>query len=296
MAQWEIVASVPAAIAEAVASVLAPLGDGLAIDLPYEQATPEDDPVLTGAPAVVRLYAPATDGIDQGAALQRRADDALQAFSVRTSIQRVEEQDWAEACRQSFEPQRVGQRLVVQPPWSTDATGPDDIAIIIEPGIAFGTGDHPTTRACLQAAERLVRPGARVLDVGCGSGILSVAALRLGAAHVLALDIDPLAVKATRENAERNGVADGLTVEEGALGRGSIAGACDVIFANIASGPLMELAPAIARVLAPGGAAVASGVIAERLAGVVQAFEQAGMRLDETIADGDWRTIVVRRA
>ncbi len=300
---WELSARVPASLAEAAADILATLGDGAAaIELPFTQANPEDAPQLqSDGLAMVRVYSAAAvrEGASERDALRRRANRALRPFHTRARVRYVRDADWVEACKASFPAQRIGRRLLVRPPWSDEPGRPDDVVIEMEPGIAFGTGDHPTTRACLEAAERLVRPGARVLDLGCGSGILSIAAVKLGAATVWALDIDPFAVDAARANVERNGLGARIEVGEGSLGPLTPPGlpvSFDLVLANIASAPLIELAPAIARALAPTGVAVASGVIDERADAVTAAFGAAGLRVRETVAEGDWRTFVAERA
>ena len=133
------------------------------------------------------------------------------------------ESDWRESWKKHFGVQRIGRALVVKPSWTQYRLKGGEIVIEIDPGMAFGTGQHPTTAMCLRALEELVRPGMRVLDLGCGSGILAIAAAKLGAARVLALDIDPNAVRAARENAAANGVEPAIDVREGTLERGRLA-------------------------------------------------------------------------
>src|SRR5205085_1824649 len=132
---------------------------------------------------------------------------------------RLRETDWADAWKQYFFVQRVGRRTVVVPSWRQADYAPeaDDIPLLLDPGMAFGTGLHPTTRLCLRAAEELVQPGQRVLDLGAGSGILAIAAAKLGAGYVEAVEIDPVAARVCRENVELNGVAGVVSVREGAL-------------------------------------------------------------------------------
>ncbi|NPV46195.1 MAG: 50S ribosomal protein L11 methyltransferase [Armatimonadetes bacterium] len=176
----------------------------------------------------------------------------------------IQEEDWAHAWKAYFKPLRVGQRLVVKPtwqPWPPDddpgASRPGDLVIELDPGMAFGTGAHPTTRLCLVALERHLRPGMRVIDLGCGSGLLTVAALKLGAAQVLAVDNDALAVQATRENCQRNGV-DGCEVVL-ADGLGPVRGQWDLIVANISAAVIKVETPRVVERLGPGGIFVCSG-------------------------------------
>jgi ribosomal protein L11 methyltransferase len=129
----------------------------------------------------------------------------------------VHEDDWAEAWKAHYHPVRVGRRLLIRPQWTQADERTGDIVIALDPGMAFGTGTHPTTQLCLQALEDLVQPGINMLDLGCGSGILAIAAVKLGAAQVVALDSDPIAVTATQENARANSVADKIIAQEGSL-------------------------------------------------------------------------------
>jgi ribosomal protein L11 methyltransferase len=181
-----------------------------------------------------------------------------------------------------------------------------EMVIQIDPGMAFGTGQHPTTAMCLRALEERVRPGMRVLDLGCGSGILAIAAAKLGAARVLALDLDPLAVKATTENADRNGVSDVVNARAGTLGgvetpRRRVSGgaedaAFDLIAANISGLTLERLAPALATSLGDGGGLIASGFLDDAVKGLAEAFGAVGLRLDEVLTDGVWRALLATRA
>ncbi len=171
----------------------------------------------TAQPPAVAGYLPVDDRLEARLsqlkdALARLPGYGITGAGTELTLHYVEEADWANAWKAYFKPMRVGRRLVVTPPWEHPDLAPDDIPIVIDPGMAFGTGSHPTTQLCLAALEDFVQPGQAVADVGTGSGILAIAAAKLGAAHVAANDIDPLAVKIARENAAVNGVA--LVVEE----------------------------------------------------------------------------------
>jgi ribosomal protein L11 methyltransferase len=222
------------------------------------------------------------------------------------------ETDWAEAWKAGYGVLRIGRRLVVRPTWRDDyIPHPDDLLIELDPGMAFGSGLHPTTRLCLEALEDYVRPGQAVLDVGTGSGILSIAAARLGAARVLALDTDPLAVQIARENAALSRVEDVVQVEVGTIQISNLQSlisnlqsptsnlqppTSNLVVANILAETIMELAAALAAHLLPAGVLIASGIIAERADAVVSCLRENGLSLVERRDDGEWVALVARRS
>ena len=182
------------------------------------------------------------------------------------ALEKVEEQNWVQLTQSQFEPIRVSGRLWIVPSWHA-APDPDAIVLVLDPGMAFGTGSHPTTRLCLEWLERTVTPGVSVLDYGCGSGILAIAAARLGATDVLGVDIDPQAVTAARNNAERNGVD--VRFDDSAA---EIRGQFDLVVANILSNPLKALAPAICSHVHPGGRLALSGILAAQAEELIAAY------------------------
>jgi ribosomal protein L11 methyltransferase len=217
--------------------------------------------------------------------------------SLDITMRKVREEDWADAWKEHFHVERVGRRIVIRPTWRPYTPAPDDVVIDLDPGMAFGTGQHPTTRMCLAALERVVRPGARVVDVGAGSGILAIAAAKLGAASVAALDVDAVAVEVARDNVRMNGVDGVVAVSQGSLEPGPDAmGPADVLVANINAATIIEMAPALARLLPGGGVAVVSGIIAERGDQVVRRLEQEGFHILRRDAEGDWLAVTARRA
>jgi len=254
-------------------------------------------------PAVVRGYVPAHDraASDAAAAEVAEALGHLQAFGLRPigelRTRVIHEADWAEAWKAFFPVLRVGRRLVIRPTWRRHRARPGDVVLALDPGMAFGTGLHPTTRLCLAALEPLDEGGrlaeASVLDVGCGSGILAIAALRLGAASALGVDTDPIAVESTLANARKNRLARRLRARTGSLPTG--AGPFDVVLANLIAGVLVPLAPALRDELRPGGTLVASGIFVDRVADVRDAFESAGLSVVDRSVDGDWIAFVARR-
>ena len=207
---------------------------------------------------------------------------------------------WSDAWRDLHHPLPVGARLVVLPPWAQAPEGPR-LPICIEPGMAFGTGSHPTTRQCLEALETLLRPGALTADLGCGSGILSIAAAKLGARRVLAYDTDPLAVAAAQENAVRNSVEALVQVELGSLTQlrahpAVQQGELELLVANIYAGALEQLlSQGMGDCVAPAGIVVLSGILEEQAEPLVASATAGGLALQETRSDGDWRTLILER-
>jgi len=247
-------------------------------------------------PAIVRAYVPAGDRVaaDRAVAEVAEALGHLQAFGLRpigeVRTRLVHEADWADAWKAYFPVMRVGRRLVIRPTWRRHRRGADDVVLALDPGMAFGTGLHPTTRLCLAAVETLAErgrlAGARVLDVGCGSGILAIAALKLGATAALGLDTDPIAVEATLANGRRNAVVRRLRVRLGSLPSGEPG--FDVVVANLIAGLLVSFAPALQAELRLGATLLASGIFVDREAEVVRSFEAAGLTITGRSAEGEW--------
>lgn len=245
-------------------------------------------------PATIRAYMPARDktATERAIATVTEALGHLQAFGLRPigdlSMRLVDEADWAESWKEHFGVLHVGRRLVIKPSWRRHHRGGEEVIIDLDPGMAFGTGLHPTTRLCLQALEdRADRaPLGRVLDVGCGSGILSIAAVKLGATRVLGLDIDPIAIEATTANARHNRVGRRIRAREGSVPSGD--GPFDTVLANLIAGILVELASHLADEVVPGGTLVASGVFIDREADTLGALESAGFELVRRWQETDW--------
>jgi ribosomal protein L11 methyltransferase len=255
-------------------------------------------------PAIVRAYVPARDAaaVEQATADVAAALGHLQAFGLRPIgdlvARVVHEDDWAEAWKAHFPVLRVGRRLVIKPTWRRHRAGVDDVVLALDPGMAFGTGLHPTTRLCLAALEQLADrdavAGTRVLDVGCGSGILAIAAARLGAATVVGVDTDPIAVEATLANGRRNHVARRVVARGGSIPSGEPP--FDLVLANLIASVLIRLAEALSAELRPGGFLLASGIYVDRESDVRAAFADVGLDVEERTAEGDWVALeVVRR-
>ncbi len=290
---------------EAVSEILgraAPGGTSVepAFDLVDEGLGARLDPTR---PATVRAYLPARDraAADRAVVEAAEALGHLQAFGLRPigdlRTRLVHETDWADAWKAYFPVLRVGHRLVIRPTWRRHHRQPGDVVLALDPGMAFGTGLHPTTRLCLAALEAVADrggvDGARVLDVGSGSGILALAAMRLGGQRALGLDTDPIAIEATTANARRNRLARRIRARLGSLPSGEPA--FDVVLANLIAGVLVPLAPALHDELRPGGTLVASGIFVDREAEVRLAFQAVGLDVERRTAEGDWVALEVRR-
>jgi ribosomal protein L11 methyltransferase len=291
---------------EAVSEILgrvAPGGTSVepAFELVEEGLGAQIDPTR---PSIVRAYVPARDpaAAERAAAEAAEALGHLQAFGLRPiseiTTRLVHEADWAEAWKAHFPVLRVGRRIVIKPTWRDHVAAPDDVVLDLDPGMAFGTGLHPTTRLCLAGLEAVADRGllgaARVLDVGCGSGILAIAAAKLGATSVLGVDTDPIAIEATDANAARNDLAGAIAARAGSLPSG--APPHDVVLANLIASVLIALAFRIRDELRPGGILLASGIFIDREPEVRAAFGAAGLDVTARLAEGDWIALeAVRR-
>ena len=260
---------------------------------------------LTEPVVTVRTYLPVGDQ-----ERQRQIEEGLWFLGrlypmPDPAIRELAEEDWANVWKRHYAPTRVGQRLLIVPSWQADELGPaalDEagrplLPVILDPGMAFGTGLHPSTRLCMRALEQHLRPGEEVLDVGCGSGVLSITAVRLGAGAILATDIDPIAVAATEENCQRNGVAAQVTARAGSLPeRAERPAGWPVIVANILADVIVQLlVDGMARLLADDGRLIVSGIIEPRAGDVEIALDQAGLRVLDRMVEGDWVALVAAR-
>ncbi len=207
------------------------------------------------------------------------------AGAIEVAVRDLVEENWEIAWRQFFKPRRVGNRFVVRPTWEEFASSADDLSIVLDPGQAFGTGDHPTTRLCLELMENVAISGKTVLDIGCGSGILSIGACLLGAKTVLAIDIDPIAVEVAKENRELNGVTFEAIAGEGLSG---LKGDWDVAISNIISATLVRIARDVRDVLNDDSRWIVSGIIVDNWPDVKLAAEKAGFTLLERREEDGW--------
>ena len=216
------------------------------------------------------------------------------------SLENLRDEDWENNWKQYYKPMEIGQRLLVIPQWEQVDPG-QRVPLILDPGLTFGTGSHATTRLCLTALEKTVAQGDRVLDLGCGSGILSIAALRLGASQALAVDIDDKCLDVAYENAALNGIGKdrytvlvGDVLSDGSLRR-ELEGGYDIVVANIVADVIIALAPLVPAMLRPGGTFLCSGIIDDRAEEVRSALEAAGWTVLETQSADGWFAYTCRR-
>ncbi len=209
----------------------------------------------------------------------------------------VNEEDWANSWKQYYKPLKIGERIVICPAWESYTPVEGELVIRMDPGMAFGTGTHETTRLVIRLLESYTRVGCRMLDVGTGTGILAICASRLGASLCRAYDIDPTAVRVARENIADSGLENVTCDQSDLLRQVSLEGGkYDLICANIVADIIIRMTPDVGAYLAEGGVILASGIIAERCEDVVAAFEANGFRVIERLVDNDWCGLAVTKA
>lgn len=223
------------------------------------------------------------------------ADDEGRFGRLEVTLVSLSEDDWANNWKQYYKPTHVGRRIVVVPAWEDYAVQPGEIPLRMNPGMAFGTGTHETTRLCIGLLEEFLPDGAQMLDIGTGSGILAIAGLLLGAKSALGVDIDEVAVKVARENARLNGVDGRYDAVCGDLVK-EVRGHFGLITANIVADVIIRLAPAVPAYLAPGGVFIASGIIGERAPEVRRALGDAGLAVVREAEEHGWRAFACRAA
>ncbi len=284
---------------ELIADIFHELGlKGVVVDDPLMDPTvdwAEDAVRPSKAPGVTGYFADTPEAVNTCKALEK----AFEALETRTGISgqvsysRVAEEDWAEAWKEYFWPEKITDTIVVKPTWREYPAAPDEIIIEIDPGMAFGTGTHPTTALCIQMIQTLLKPGNTFLDVGTGSGILMIAAARLGAHKLCGVDSDPVAVTVAEKNLRVNAI-DAFRLYSGNL-VDAVTEKFDVVVANILAEIIIDLLPAVPAVLAPGGVFICSGIIMEKKSAVLAALEKTGFAASEIIEKEGWVAIAARR-
>lgn len=243
-------------------------------------------------PPAIKGYLEAVNGASDKATMLR--DLLLQRGANEVILSEVPDEDWSEIWKQHFKPRRVGKSMVVVPSWENFVSNADDVLLILDPGQAFGTGEHPTTRLCLELLEDVDPKGKSVLDIGCGSGILSIAAAKLGATNVTAIDIEESAVEIARENAQLNDVSLDLHAGEG-FGNWSEDKHWDIVLSNIVSATLVRISPDVSHHIAMRGAWIVSGILKENWNDVLSEANAAGFSLERKTEEDDWIAATLRR-
>jgi ribosomal protein L11 methyltransferase len=315
----EVSMTVNGELAEAVADVFARFApNGVTTEQGVQFLDAEDLGTASG-PITVRAYLPADEELEDR---RQKLEEALYFLGRIEPLpapvfKPIADQNWMEAWKQHYHPIPIGKRLLILPAW-LDSPEPDRIAIKIDPGMAFGTGTHPTTQLCLELLEgaatgrdlrtvirepsesRFTSHGSRIIDVGCGSGILSIAAIKLGAQAALGVDIDPESIKNARENADTNGIGDELILGVGSVGE-ILAGefpwkTAPLVMANILAPVIIRLFhTGLAELVEPGGTIILSGILNEQAQGVVGAGEAKGLRLGQQQQMGDWVAMAMEK-
>lgn len=292
MSWLEVSVQVDGEAAEAVSEVFNRYGRGRAV-----LSADFGDGLDSTAVVTVKTYLPLDE---EGRKTRRRIEEALWHLSQiyplpPPEFRELTEDNWAHAWKKHYHILRVGQRIVIKPPWQEYKPQPDEITIELDPGMAFGTGLHPTTRMCLQVLEEHLEPGAKVLDLGTGSGILAIAAAKLGAGSVLALDNDPVAVRAAQANVQSNGVQNLVTVEPGSLDKATEE--FELVLVNILARVIVELAgQGLVDRVRPTGLLIAAGIIEEQEAEVTAVLMEHGLEIVERRQEKDWVALIGRKA
>ncbi|MBO5355162.1 MAG: 50S ribosomal protein L11 methyltransferase [Clostridia bacterium] len=237
---------------------------------------------------------------------ERPYSDAIAFLNERMSAEQIEgkieligvnEEDWANSWKAYYKPLHIGRRMVIVPAWESYDPQPDEIIVCMDPGMAFGTGSHETTRLVIELLEELVTPGMRVADVGCGSGILAICAAKLGAAECKAYDIDPVAVRVARENISDSGMTNvSCDVSDLLKGVDLAGGQYDLICANIVADIIIRMAPDVGRYMKDDAILLASGIITERAEEVIEALNTSHLKVVRRLDDNGWCALVVQKA
>lgn len=272
--------------AEAIGDLLMEETGALSATFLDAQDTPVFEPMpgetrLWGDTDVIGLY-DAESNMQQVVELLKQSPLLDPDFAYK--VEQLEDKDWEREWMDNFHPMQFGKRLWICPSWR-EIPEPDAVNVMLDPGLAFGTGTHPTTALCLEWLDAQDFAGKTVIDFGCGSGILAIAAIKLGAEKVIGIDIDPQAIIASKDNAQRNGVADRLTVYLPKDQPQDLQ--ADIVVANILSGPLRELAPAIKSLIKPKGKLALSGVLETQAQGVAECYQDE-ITLDPIKAKDEW--------
>jgi ribosomal protein L11 methyltransferase len=288
---------IPAAVGEIVAEILVEEGaGGVVYDDPeiYNEYSLKDDEyfgkeisAVTPPEFGLRVYFPKDGRLDERLARSKERIEGVLGYPPRFEFQEVREEDWAEAWKTYFKPEHIG-NIVIKPSWEDYQPTGYEIVVELDPGMAFGTGTHPTTRLCLLLLQEIGYGKKNLLDIGTGSGILAVAGAKLGIREIMATDIDPLAVNIAAENAARNGEEQTITVVEGDLLERKPERRFELVVANIISNAILKIIPNLPQVLENEGYFLASGIIEERFPEIKEALITRGFSIYKTLKEDGW--------
>ena len=294
----ELSIDTPSEFVEPLTQVFTEHGEGgVAIELPAGHNPDEGEEAPIPERVTVTTYIPHDNRLEGRYA---RIDTAVRLVAYvgdvsDLRVRVVEEEEWQDAWKDHFHVLRVGTRTVIVPTWRTYEPRENDVIISLDPGMAFGTGHHPTTRMCLELLEQHVKPGDRVLDLGCGSGVLSIAAAKLGASKVFGLEIDPVAASVAERNLRENGVQEVVITDEATLPHPRVvAGGYDLLVANVSAKVITELAEHIVGAVRSGGALIFSGILDKQRSEVLERMVALGVEFEDGLTDADWVALVGR--
>jgi len=262
------------------------------------QLNPEDYP---DEGVIVKAYLPINSFLGETVEAIKDSINNLIIYDIdlgknNVTISEVHEEEWATAWKKYYNPVKISEKFTIVPTWEMyEPVNSDELIIELDPGMAFGTGTHPTTVMCIQALERTVLPGDRVIDVGTGSGVLSIAAAQLGAEDVRAYDLDEVAVTSAKLNIKLNKVSNMVSISQNNLLDGVEEKSADVIVANILAEVILRFTDDVARVVKPGGTFIASGIIQQKKEQIKEALVKAGFEISETILMEDWVALIAKR-
>lgn len=309
--KWiEVQVKTTAEAVEAVSSILYDVGaGGLSIEDPndiilYAKSDECWDYIEPGLleqnceEVIVKAYFPESEDLIDKIELIKQNVERIPLYNLdkglgEVTTSEVYEKDWAEAWKKYYKPKKIGERIVVKPTWEEYEKEDNDIILELDPGMAFGTGTHETTILCIRQLEKYIESEQTVFDVGCGSGILSIAAAKLGAEKVVAVDFDELAVKVTKENARINNVEDIIDIRHGNL-LDVVSETSDIIVANIIAEIIVVLTKDISKFLKKGGVFITSGIIHEKIDMVKETMIAEGLEIIDTITLGEWASVVAK--
>lgn len=297
----EVKVKVPAEYGEIVAEIFQEEGaGGVVYDDPsiLKEKSIQDDECLSKEFYFpkhfgVRSYLPVDDRLGERLVrIKKRVRETIEE-EAEFELEQIKEEDWAEAWKQYFKPERIG-KIVIKPSWEGYIPSDNEIIIELDPGMAFGTGTHPTTRLCLNLLQEIITPQTKMLDVGTGSGILALAGAKLGAAKITAMDIDPVAVKVTLDNVKRNRMEGLIEVYESNLLNRRLDSKFNLVVANIISNTIIEISSQLKKVLESGGLFLASGIIEERFDEVLDCLTKQGFSHVKNVFEEGWAGLIVK--